>query len=154
MDKNDEFEEEAKDLAMQRAAAELMDKIANSAPVKYPHNVLEGFGTGCLLDLRVRLAIGFLNTSPLFTDYVVNTPAAEVAAYALDMAEELLSQAQSRGWIDPLPVDGELTGQLRLQAKRTASYQALQQVEGQRAMADAASPLVPMAPGVRVPGRH
>lgn len=111
------------------------------ADMKYPSNALEGFGSGALLDLRVRLACDFLK-APLFTNVhsdaaEARTRAAEMAGWALDLAAEVLSQAEARGWVAPLPDDdGELDPVLRAQARRTASYQALQQMEAQKFVQD------------------
>lgn len=119
---------------------------------KYRHNVLEGFGNGCLLDLRVRIAIGLLEKSPLMGEVVfsgeLKSPD-EVAGYALDVATELLRQADERGLIEDLPEDEGLNSQVRKQAARTALYGTLQQIEGQKALADeggrVAAPSMPFA---------
>ena len=129
----------------------------------YNHNALEGFGAGCLMDLRVRLAIEFLKHSPMYAP-TVGLPGtlldprclspAEAAIHALGVATALLDVADERGLIEPLPEDGELSPELRAQAKRNASFQALQQIEGQRFMQNETSGIsrvVPMAPGMKKP---
>lgn len=120
--------------------------------IKYPSNVLEGFGSGALLDLRVRLAADFLKHGAVVNLFPVSTPddlrlLPKVAAgYALDLADELLSQAEVRGWVDPLPADdGELPPDLRAQANRTGSYQAQQQLGANKYAADEAGRVVPGA---------
>lgn len=114
------------------------------ADMKYPSNALEGFGSGALLDLRVRLAADFIKHSPMFAaalpvkadEDLVSVPIV-VAGLALDLADELLSQAAARGWVEPLPADdGDLDTALRAQARRAASYQALQQMEAQKFVQD------------------
>ena len=114
-----------------------------SGGVLYPSNVLEGFGLGALLDLRVRFAHDYLMHSQL-----LNTgsgiPTRDVAAYALELADELLTQGRAAGWVQDLPEDSELDGQLRAQAARTAKFQVLQQLEGQRAASDEAGRVVQM----------
>ena len=117
---------------------------------KYRHNVLEGFGNGCLLDLRVRIAIGLLEKSPLLgSSACADATPDEVAGYALDVATELLRQADERGLIEDLPEDEGLNSQVRKQAARTALYGTLQQIEGQKALADeggrVAAPSMPFA---------
>ena len=117
---------------------------------KYPHNVLQGFDNGCLLDLRVRFAMSMLTHSPLFTGGEGVPKVELIAKVALDVAQELFSQAEARGWIDPIPESAELDADLRDQAKRTAEFQARQQVHGNgvatKLMNDA-------APAVVTPGQ-
>lgn len=132
-----------------------------TAARKYPHNVLEGFGNGALLDLRVRLAMQILTHSPTLNivhpdrlrDDESLLHAREVANMVLNLANELLSQAEARGWIEPLPDLPEIDGPLKDQAMRTAEYQARQQVHGngvaQKIMQEDAPKVIPM-----VGGRH
>jgi hypothetical protein len=118
------------------------------APMKYPSNVLEGFGTGALLDLRVRLAVDFLK-SPMFThtDRIHGPDAAHVlAVFALDVAAELLAVSESRGLVEPLPDDDGLNRQLRLQAARTARYSVWQQLAGARVAAEEQPRVGPAGP--------
>lgn len=111
--------------------------------VKYPSNVLEGFGSGALLDLRVRLAADFLKHSPLMGHAYSDARAADRAGFALDLADELLKQGAERGWVEPLPDDaGELPSDLRSQARRTGSYQAQQQLDANRHAQDEQSRVV------------
>ena len=129
----------------------------NDEMKKYPHNALEGFGAGCLMDLRVRLAIEFLKHSPMYTSPSTDVPLispSEAALHALTAATALLDIAEQRGLIEPLPEDGDLSPELRAQAKRNASFQALQQIEGQRFVqleTSGISRVVPMAPGMKKP---
>lgn len=105
----------------------------------YPHNVLEGFGNGCLMDYRVRVALNLLATSPIFHGAAVacSTPDAwgklphDLTACALEMADELMRQGEAYGMVEPLPTDDELASPLKKQAKRTGSYSAHQQIKGQ-----------------------
>lgn len=95
----------------------------------YPQNVIEGIGNGCLLDLRVRMAINMLTSSPMFaggvSDVIGGTMAARIA---LDCATELLRLAEERGLVQPLPDDDNLNRQARLQARRTARYSVASQM--------------------------
>lgn len=116
----------------------------------YPHNVLEAFGTGAMCDARVRFANELLVSSPIFHGLAVHTPmpqyrelAKEAARLALEIADELFSQGEARGMIEPLSEDAELTEALRLQAARTAKFQALQQVEGGKALAAEQGSVIP-----------
>lgn len=128
-------------------------------PPLYPSNVLEGFGSGCLLDLRVRLAVDLLK-SPMFTSMSVDGMRApeipgECARFALDLATALMAEAESRGLVQPIPADnGELPDALRAQARRTASFQALQQIEGGRFVQEEQGRVVPQAPVLTGRGRH
>lgn len=133
-------------------------------PIKYPNNILESFGTGALLDLRVRMAIGFLNTSPIFSNVQHSRSEEELdrlpkqcALMALDLATELMAEAERRGLVEPIPESDEIGDQLRKQAKRSASYNALMQIEGNKFIQAEQSRLsspFPLAPGARGPGRH
>jgi hypothetical protein len=127
----------------------------------YPHNVLEGFGSGALLDLRVRMAFAMLQHSPLFAQTLpVATEAAfdalpkNLAWLALGIADEVLSQGEARGWVKPLPdpTDSGIDPVLEAQAHRTAEYQAEQQLHGNKyATRQAENSIVPVAPGIRRP---
>lgn len=118
---------------------------------KYPHNVLEGYSYGCLLDLRVRMAGDFLK-SPLFANVVTDALAAirggdegegylpevatQMAAFSLVLAGSLLEIGKAEGLVEPLPSGGDLDTSLRAQAERTARFQVLQQIAGQKVAAD------------------
>jgi hypothetical protein len=126
----------------------------------YPQDPINGFLQGCLLDLRVRLAIDFLK-SPLFTAltaeitnqmHEANVRAEEaVAGFSLNLADEILKQGAARGWVTPISEDGEIGPALRAQAKRNALYQVVQQLEANKAAQAEQNPIaVPVAP---MPGR-
>ena len=123
---------------------------------KYPHNVLEGFGNGALLDLRVRFAMQMCTHSPMIA--VNGAPPQELARAILDFADALMNEADARGWIDPIPADAEIDADLRDQAKRTAEYQASQQVHGNAVatkMMQVGQPtVIPAWPRLVTPGRH
>ena len=122
-------------------ADEAKDVEANDRSVKYPHNVLEGFANGCLLDLRVRLAIEFLKGG------VISVTEARPAAHvALDLANELMAEAERRGWVEPLPEDAVLNSAVKKQARRTGVFGATQQIEGQGVMQDEARGVSPVSP--------
>jgi hypothetical protein len=121
----------------------------------YPSNVLESFGTGCLLELRVRLAVDFLK-SPLYANVVAEAakagpgvPPTDIAVHALDVATALLTVSEARGLVEPLPDDDGLNRQLRLQAARTARYSVWQQLAGAQLAAEE-QPRVGPVPGGRV----
>jgi len=134
--------------------------VADSG-VKYPHNILEGFGNGCLMDLRVRIALDLLK-APLFANMLADglpnvgkvdagqdngvADPSDIAGFALDLAAELMWDAERRGWVDTLPDDDGLNRQVRLQAARTARYQVWQQLAGTRQMQDEQNRVSPVAP--------
>jgi hypothetical protein len=125
----------------------------------YPSNVLEGFGTGALLDLRVRLAMDLLRTSPMFTNFLplssgesLEQAPGMLAVLALDVATALLAVSEARGLVEPLPDDDGLNRQLRLQAARTARYSVWQQLAGARVASEEQPRVGPVGgmPGGRV----
>lgn len=86
----------------------------------YRQNVLDGFPNGCLLDLRVRLAVDILKNRAM------------TAVEALDLTTALLAEAEARGLIDALPEDDGLNAQVRRQAGRIARFNVEQQAAGGR----------------------
>lgn len=166
MDNRDNDDEE---ILAARTEHSLADTLDDRTPKReggtlYPNNILESFGTGALLDLRVRMAISILNTSPIFTGassekldsgFTGKEWAKAITTLALDLATELMAESERRGLVEPLPDSDEIGDQLRKQAKRSASYNALMQIEGNKfiqAEQSRLSPPFPMAP--RGPGRH
>lgn len=125
--------------------------------VKYPHNVLEGFANGCLLDFRARVALQLLTSSPVFQGVALGTQIDRapqlpkyLAGMALELADELLKQAAEKGWVDPIPNNDEISASLRKQARRTAEYQVQQQLHGNRiAQEEQSGRVVPVAPQIQ-----
>jgi hypothetical protein len=128
-------------------------------PREYPGNAVEGSSNGALLDLRVRLAADFLRASPAIGElqkYLCDDDgpnnkydAKIIAEYALDMAGELLTGADRRGWIKDLPEGDALSAAERSYALRTGRYSAMQQVGGAKQMGEEqSSAVVTPAPGV------
>lgn len=125
------------------------DKTTVDAP-RYPHNSLEGFGNGCLLDLRVRFAMQLLATSPMYAGGKVTIvcetdaqglarDAATIAAtpgtlatHALDTATALFERAESRGLIEPLPDHSEISTPARNQARRLGAFEVAKQLGAQQ----------------------
>lgn len=119
-------------------------------PVFYPQDPINGFLQGCLLDLRVRLAIDFLK-APSFELSLSGMKVEDAAGLALRLADEILAQGAANGWVTSIPEDGEIGPALRAQAKRNAQYQVVQQMEANKAMtAEQSSIAVPQVP---MPGR-
>lgn len=131
---------------------------------KYPHNVLEAFGLGALLDLRVRMAFNFMQHSPAVAEVtraaMLNLPKERIeelpvwtAKFCLAVADEILKQGLEAGLVEPLPdpADTSIGDELRAQAARTATYQVLQQIEGAKAeQREQAGQVIPVAPGGKI----
>jgi hypothetical protein len=113
--------------------------------MEYPNSVLTSFENGAMLDLRLRLAIEFLKT-PLFehalevrpdgAGVTVQQPPAKVALDALDLAEALIAEGVTRGWVKALPDGDDLPAPLVRHIKRSVRANVLQQMFGQKVMAD------------------
>jgi len=117
-------------------------------PLKYPSNELDGFASGAITDLRLRIAIDLLKAPGIFpvAEATEGAAAISVVGFVLDVAGLLIHEAEQRGWIQQFSDEGDLSRHLRLQAKRTARFQVAQQMEAQRAAREQASNLaVPMA---------
>ena len=117
---------------------------------RYLQNALDGFPNGCMLDLRVRLAVDFIRNSTLFTGATLTNPEKDVAAYALNLSTALLELAKERGLIEPLPAGPELDEHLKVHADRNARFQVESNLAGQRYAQNLTSGLaVPRAPGFK-----
>jgi len=115
----------------------------------YLGSVLSNFENGGQLDLRLRLAVDFIKAAPgLFTEHGIGP------ARALDMASELLAEAERRGLLLPLPDDNGLNAPLRKHLERNVRAQIYQQAAAQR-IAQEESPKVipPGAMGTVIPLR-
>jgi hypothetical protein len=107
----------------------------------------EGYQNGCLLDLRLKLAIEFLKTGvvpqtllgPLKVQVgsscqeQIELPPAGRATYALELADQLFKGADLRGWVHALPNNSELSPQLRQHIERSANAAVAQHNAQQRA---------------------
>lgn len=134
-------------------------------PTRYWGNVLNSFENGVQLDLRVKLAVDFLKAGILsrpeqlralspapppddtgFMEYQhPQNPAAFIAGFALDLATELLAQADARGLVKEIPEDDGLSAALRRQIRRSARAQVYGQVAQQEVVREEA-PQVMQAP--------
>lgn len=128
--------------------------------MKYPQSALEAFGQGVRLDLRARLAVDFLKT-PMAAEYarygfveLKMAPAMVpemVAKFALDTAEQVILQAEERGWTAPLPDHADLNAQEKHQARRNAKFNVEGQLAGQRYMQEVAAGAIATPNGPRMP---
>lgn len=120
--------------------------------MKYPSNVLTAIENGCVLDLRVKLAVQFLTGDGITAlDFdTCELPAAEHAAYALDLASALLDLAESRGLVKQLPEYGELPRSVRLHIERNVRAHLEQNAAAERIGREGASAIRVASP---MPGR-
>jgi hypothetical protein len=93
--------------------------------LKYPTPLLAAINDGCVLDMRVRLAIELLKVPGFESEADVNI-ATRVDA-ALTTAEVLFERATQRGWIADLPLDDSIPPLELAHIRRNA----VAQVEGQ-----------------------
>jgi hypothetical protein len=132
------------------------------APVNLYGSIDASYGNGVQLDIRVRLAAEFLKVPGLVEDVCKQaridasagglsmSAASRAAAFALDLASELVEQSFQLGLAKELPDDDSLPRATRLQLRR----QARAQVTGQLAMQQIAqeeAPSVQPAGGIALP---
>jgi hypothetical protein len=114
----------------------------------YPGNVLNALNDGCVMDLRVRLAIQFIVGGmipvPPGPDCVLAEPSQAVAFFALDVAERLVALGVERGYIAAMPEGHEIPGVVKSQVKRSAEAQAIAQHHGAKVLRDLDGPLGPI----------
>jgi hypothetical protein len=100
-------------------------------PMKYPPNPLTAFENGCMMDLRLRLAVEFVKAS--LASPIDCEVESEFVKQHLDLAEQLFDQAEERGWVQPMPDDnGHLSAGLRDHIERNVNAQVHQQTSMQR----------------------
>ena len=127
--------------------------MTDEVKMKYPANELDSFATGVKMDLRVRLAIEFLK-SPMYAACArANENPDYVAEHALSVAEELLTQADAKGWLEALDDDAKLSERAIKHAKRIGAFNVHQQLGANEAAQDAQSRVVPAAPAIKA-GMH
>jgi len=100
-----------------------------TAPQVILGNPLTAFENGVQLDLRAKLAIEFLKAPGMQFN---GTLPAGLAKYALDIADELITQADARGWVIPVPDDDSLNAALRTHLRKNVRAQIYQQLQGQK----------------------
>ena len=104
----------------------------------YFGDVLGSFANGVQLDLRVKLAVDFLKASG---DAIFDGAPRETATLALDLATELLAQAQERGLMKSLPEDSELNAPTKRHIERQIRMQVFQNQAAQRIQSEPAMAL-------------
>lgn len=138
---------------------------------KYRSNPLTCFDNGCLLDLRVKLAIDFLKSPMYATDvehFYSGSDMEEVkppeiaphprtlACHALDLATELLAEGTRRGLVEPIPDHDELSAPIRKQIRRGVRANVISQIVASALMAEETrgqvQPVAAMPAGARLDG--
>ena len=90
------------------------------------------FENGCQMGLRCKLAVEFLKAPGFRFEF----PAVECAKYALDLADEIITQSEAAGYLIPLPDDNGLSAPMRRHIERATRANAYQQVAQQRIAAE------------------
>ena len=109
----------------------------------YFGDVLGSYANGVQLDLRVKLAVDFLKA---MGNGLADQSPKETAAFALDLATELLSLAEERKLLAPMPESDDLSAPMRRHIRRQVRAQIVGQVAGQQIAADEA-PKLAIGPG-------
>jgi hypothetical protein len=116
--------------------------IHNDNFPNYFGDVTQDYVNGVSLDLHVKLAIDFLKATGAvpFDDEngTKELTTAGRAAYALDLAQALLAEASSRGYIKHLPDHDDLSQAQRRHIRRQVRAQVVGQAAAQEIMRDEA----------------
>ena len=91
---------------------------------KYERGVIESFSEGAVLDLRARVALDLLKSS----QSIGHLDACEIA-------DDFVAECERRGWIKPLPADGQVDDRTRAHCERLGRVNVISQVSAQRAVA-------------------
>ena len=114
--------------------AHLADDVTEN-PVRYFDNPLDSFRQGVVLDMRVKLAIDLLTHSPMFTN-VEGLSTKQVTTLALDVATELVAEADRRGLLEDLDSPAAMA-RMKEHIKRSVEFQMAQASETRRAQEQA-----------------
>jgi hypothetical protein len=106
----------------------------------YFGDLFADFQNGCRLDLRVKLAIEFTKIMLEHTSINGMRPDT-LAAFALDIADNLVRRGTELGLVRLLPDTDELPAAVKHHARRVAAFQVTQQLHAQR-LAQAEHPRV------------
>ena len=109
--------------------------------MKYPFPAINSLNDGAQLDVRFRLAQHLLAT-PGFLRYAASLPhsddsrtahgAARVAEIACQLAEQLWTEGESRGWVETLSMSATLSGPERKAVERTTAANVHGQLHRQK----------------------
>lgn len=147
-----------------------MEPKDGTAEKRYFQADIDAYQNGVNLDLRVRIALSLMNTSPMFhraadrinaVDYSPNLEARKVARFALDVADALLAEATERGLTKPIGETSDIEVGTALQGERHVKYSLHQQVVQAELVKAHNAGVIPVAPGMPGgpfgrggPGRH
>lgn len=111
--------------------------------LKYPTNPLNAINEGCLVDVRVKMAADFIKANA-----ITDGTAAEVAAMALELADEVMRQADERGWVQPLDID---TSEMPKSVKRHVEMNVRMQLYANEKATKWQREGIPMVMGATIP---
>lgn len=109
--------------------------------LEYPPDPIAAFNDGCLMDIRMRVALEFAKAM-LGNATSFERPAHEIANHALNTAKCLFDEGKRVGWVEPLPTSGEITEETKRHLERNINCQIHQQTYGQRQQAGAVRPIM------------
>lgn len=112
--------------------------------MKYPTNPLNAINEGCLVDVRVKMATDFLKAG----ETIQAESAAEAARMALDLADEVMRQADERGWVQPLDND---TSEMPKSVKRHVEVNVRMQLHANEKATKWSREGIPMVMGATIP---
>jgi hypothetical protein len=110
----------------------------------YPGNVLNALNDGCVMDLKMRLAIEFAKA--MLASGPDESPE-DVAGFAASTADFLVKLCEDNAWIEAVPEGAEIPSVVKNQVKRNAAAQAIAQFHAKKVSAELAGPLMRM-PGM------
>jgi hypothetical protein len=127
----------------------LVDVVAE----RFYGNPMNEFVNGVMMDVRAKFAVEFLKAYLAAPHAPVQLPR-DAARYALDLADELMSEAAARGYLEPLP-DGEaIPAELAKNLKLGARASIGQQVFGQEIAKEMAPRVAPVNGPLPPPRRN
>lgn len=104
--------------------------------IEYYPDPLAAYADGCVMDLRFRTALQFVN-SIMSSGEAMHTASASIASHALDVVDSLFDQGKTLGWIADLPASSELNSDTKRHLERYVKAQLYQQKVAQQEQAGA-----------------
>ena len=120
----------------------MADQVKEQMVNNYFGNVLTSFENGVQLDLRVKLAVDIIKADAAC--FLPSSDGRSNIGLALDMATELLAEADKRGLIKELPDTGEINQPLRRHIDRSVRAQVHQQLAAGRIGQEEAPRVMPV----------
>jgi hypothetical protein len=104
--------------------------------IEYYPDPLAAYADGCVMDLRFRTALQFVN-SMLSSGRALEATPGSIASHALDVVDNLFDQGKTLGWIAGLPASSELNSDTKRHLERHVKAQLYQQKVAQQEQAGA-----------------